>query len=562
MPTFHIRDNVPDIQLVNQLHIMAAENNVSGLTDYLKSFNGNINEPDQDVTAVYIAASLGYDAILKLLLEKNASLDQQVEGLYPIDIALLNSHYQAAALMLAKGGKTSLYLQKSNISKELKENLFAALKGLPEDIGTSALFDATQPHTELGKIFFTPRGIDMPSLNYGTLLLIARYLWSDRRIIVPGWYRGQDAQIDSLIKTDDGEAITKHFKQTVGEKFKLDSTMWVYSSDNVRYLTPLYYACGTNKPKAAQALIDAGADVNQVVTEHNRKTYTSLEIALISGHDAIIQLLLKSTQLLNSTQIDVTTPTSDGNASLLTTARYGRVQYIDLLIHKGAEIGHQNNEGETALIRSARFNQLAAFQKLLAQTPSPLLTLADLSGQTVWHWAAAVGNETMIATLIEKDPSNMNQLSMQGQSPLRIAASPCKIKAITLLLKAGATLDKTTLELLTHHSIKADIFDEITSLEKTKAIPELKKILDKTTPLGEVFHAQRNSTLLGGKAPSLFNPRSVLYDVVQELERLGVDVLPYRRAVAAQQDNPQRSLLSRLTGGRGNSDIDRPNQTL
>jgi len=166
----------------------------------------------------------------------------------------------------------------------------------------------------------------------------------------------------------------------------------------------------------------------------------------------------------------------------------------------------------------------------------------------------------VVETMLTKGGVNLDTLTNKGKSPLRLAAERNHTKVITLLLRQDALLDEETLNLLTRHSIKLAIFNELQTLVKPKAIPELKKILDKTTPLGKVFHAQRNSTLLGGKAPSLFNPRSVLYDVVQELERLGEDVLSYR--AAAKQENQSGGLLNRLMGGRGNSDVDRPHRIL
>jgi ankyrin repeat protein len=161
--------------------------------------------------------------------------------------------------------------------------------------------------------------------------------------------------------------------------------------------TPLMVAVHGDKPRAAAALIRAGADMNAL----DKQRYDALTIAGVAGNLAIVQLLLR-----HGAKPDQTTSPYEGTP-LIATAHRGHVAIVKALIKAGAPLNHVNNLGWTALIEA--------------------IVLGDGGPR-----------HTAIVAALVKARADLNIADRQGVRPLTLARRRGYKKIAVILEKAGA----------------------------------------------------------------------------------------------------------------------------
>ena len=118
--------------------------------------------------------------------------------------------------------------------------------------------------------------------------------------------------------------------------------------------TALFTAVEFQSLPSAQALINAGADINS----KNIKGYTPLHFAHRSSRD-IIELLIDKGAAINARA-------DNGSTPLMEAVIAKNIQIVKSLLDKGARVDLRNNEGKTAL-DLARDNNLPSIVYLLQQ---------------------------------------------------------------------------------------------------------------------------------------------------------------------------------------------------
>ena len=84
---------------------------------------------------------------------------------------------------------------------------------------------------------------------------------------------------------------------------------------------------------------------------------------------------------LASTDVGVNSQNRFGNTALISAAEKGNVEMVEYLINNGADIEHQNNEGQTAAMKAVKGNRYYVLKIFLDQNIN--LNLSDYSGRTI-----------------------------------------------------------------------------------------------------------------------------------------------------------------------------------
>jgi len=206
--------------------------------------------------------------------------------------------------------------------------------------------------------------------------------------------------------------------------------------------------------QAAQALIAAGADVNQF----DETGMTPLMIAASEGRVAMTRLLLDA-------HADVNLVGQDGTTALMRAASANRRDEIQLLLQHGAAVDAKNAGGMTALMAAAFGGYAEAVRALVAAKADP--NVRDNQGRSALMAASASGDAATVDVLLKAgaDPdvadaghgtpmtyaaadghaAVMELLRKRGLKPnagdLALAAAGCHPEAVKIALAAGVSVD-------------------------------------------------------------------------------------------------------------------------
>ncbi|MCP5086108.1 MAG: ankyrin repeat domain-containing protein [Rhodobacteraceae bacterium] len=152
--------------------------------------------------------------------------------------------------------------------------------------------------------------------------------------------------------------------------------------------TPLQKAIEARDVEAVQALLQQGADVNELGDYGE----TALTAAILSGSDAIVPLLLDS-------GAGIANRNSGGFTPLHAAAYTNNESVAALLVERGASIDDQQNKaGVTALSIAAEENHLGVARVLTDHGAG--VDLADMNGYTPLTRAIWIGHTDVAQLLI------------------------------------------------------------------------------------------------------------------------------------------------------------------
>ncbi|MDI1227119.1 MAG: ankyrin repeat domain-containing protein [bacterium] len=208
----------------------------------------------------------------------------------------------------------------------------------------------------------------------------------------------------------------------------------------------------------ATALVEAGADIHAVDTKGN----TPLQIAIyrkawdvasylvdIGGHknhtnEAGLTILARAVEndapaaliaRLFDTGVDVNAASQNISAPLLSAARKGNAEVIELLLKQpGIRPDIRDREGMSALMLATVAGRKEAVEALLAGKASPDYTSGDKL--TPLSYAAAAGHQEILEMLI-KAGATLEVPNQYGYSALSNAASNGNIRMVMTLLAAA-----------------------------------------------------------------------------------------------------------------------------
>lgn len=191
--------------------------------------------------------------------------------------------------------------------------------------------------------------------------------------------------------------------------------------------TPLIYACLKGSRDLVKLLLENDADASLA----NQKSRMPLHFAAETGNYQIISLLLDAGADVNCTDNDGVTP-------LMLLAKNGKTDAaLKLLQNPEIDINRRDNASRMAIdyATSAGLRELV---KALSQVEEEH---ADTYGNTTLHHACWNEQSEVVKVLLEKEPSSVNKLNDNGESPLILAVQKSNLTIAELLLAAGAKPD-------------------------------------------------------------------------------------------------------------------------
>ncbi|WP_353284266.1 ankyrin repeat domain-containing protein [Wolbachia endosymbiont (group A) of Lasioglossum fulvicorne] len=167
-------------------------------------------------------------------------------------------------------------------------------------------------------------------------------------------------------------------------------------------------------------LISEGADVNIVEDLH-----TPLYWAAKNGHFNIVEVLLDNGAYVDgvnySMERDVLTLLQEKEAeycksSLHLAARLGKLEAVEGLLEKKANVNAQNDTGKTPLHVAAEHDHKEVVEALL-KVEGINVNAQDGYGSTPLHLAAKMGHTEIVKDLLDKG-ANVNAEDEEGNTPL------------------------------------------------------------------------------------------------------------------------------------------------
>ncbi|MHC1704037.1 MAG: ankyrin repeat domain-containing protein [Tenuifilaceae bacterium] len=250
--------------------------------------------------------------------------------------------------------------------------------------------------------------------------------------------------------------IASSGKQIEIQKFLLEKGADVNAQES-DLSTPLHYAAVRNHKEGALLLIEKGADINALDNEK----HTPLHLASQNGIMDIVTVLVKSGAKLELKDDYGRTPL------LLGSRERGGADLIRILLEAGANINSIDNSGYNSLSLAAWRGKKAVVDVLLDhKTALPdnnnvLVTLVSSSVQkalvrlfryivdagfdpktikTFLNDAAAGGSKEIVSDLISKG-FKVNEIDINGWSPIHYAAYNGRFDAVSMLIEKGADIN-------------------------------------------------------------------------------------------------------------------------
>jgi cytohesin len=240
--------------------------------------------------------------------------------------------------------------------------------------------------------------------------------------------------------------------------------------------TALHMAAGRRDKEAVEFLISRGAIVGAV---DNLWKNTPLHMAAAFGKRETAELLIASGADINAKMITGRTP-------LHQAAERGHQEVVSLLIARAADINAKDRSGFTPLdlaLDGGFDNVVNSLRQVGGQPGDPLrLTIID---------AVKAGNCSRVKELLAEGANVMARDSVEGRTPLHLAARKGDLEMTNLLISKGADInDETANEGTPLHAAVEGGFKEIAEILLAKGAN-----IEATTPYG---YTPLHSAVLAG----------------------------------------------------------------
>ena len=219
--------------------------------------------------------------------------------------------------------------------------------------------------------------------------------------------------------------------------------------------TPLYLAAARGHEKVVTTLLSHGGDPNAFDNQGLSPTHA----ALLAGHDSTVRNLIDAGGAMDiriaagigdlaalKRYIDVYRATEiylkmRGGAALSFAAANNQTQAIELLLDAGV-IQSKEVDGQLAFYYAVHNQQHAAVELLLEKKVKSDVTMDTYLGSPL-HFAAYKKDDALINLLL-KHGADVEELNLDEESPLHLAAQVGGAEAVSALLDAGAKIDART----------------------------------------------------------------------------------------------------------------------
>jgi len=445
------------------IHEAARQGDVAAVRAQLDRGAGVSVQDSNSRHPLHLAAAAGHIEVAKLLLERGADINSFGGWDYwcatPLQLAVLKRQRAMAKLLVDHGADVNACLGGKLAHAPIPALQLAAGSGQKQIV--ELLLDHGANVNQAGLIGF--EGTALYAAVSGRHFAVARLLLA----------RGAKMDVYVAAGMGDVDNLKRLLKADptliVGKRRGEGDFVWTD-------LTPLHWAAMTDSLKAAEFLIQQGADVNAFGGAFWRWGSTPLHVASRRGSLAVARVLLASGAEVNSRN-------SDNEVPLFGAIGAVKPRMAALLVEHGANIEAKDNDGETPLhaairARDWRGKPDGRMVKLLLERGAKVNT-KDQWGVTALHVAAERGCSAHVELLLSRG-AKINATDKGGRTPL-IAALPSGFlskpkedpKLIALLLANGADVNAkdneghTALSLATQNGFK----DVVRLLQEHGATP-------------------------------------------------------------------------------------------
>jgi ankyrin repeat protein len=354
---------------------------------YLSSKYSINQKSDWEETPVHVAINKNSKnplETIKLLRHHNADI-------------LIRNKYQATCLHLASQ-KNNAELAKYFVNEGIEVNDTT-------DYGQTALHYAAKNNNKEMVDFLLENGANTDEKAFYTGAGFAEY----------------STIIHSAVLNDWLDVLDKCIKEGINVNCKVSKSR--YKKD----ATPLLYAVESNKLKAAQYLIEHGADVNAFELWTG---YTPLVTAIRNGNTELFDLLMK-----NGANVSIPTPTLNGFPiyhCFHTENEKAGHHFAKAIITNNSYFPPNTKEG--SVIFDEMYKKLY-LERVKAKSTS--LFEKDVPDLTPLHECARLGWTDLCEILIDKG-ADVNAKSSKAYSPIQKAVQNKKYVTAKLLIQKGA----------------------------------------------------------------------------------------------------------------------------
>jgi ankyrin repeat protein len=177
------------------------------------------------------------------------------------------------------------------------------------------------------------------------------------------------------------------------------------------------------------------------MTSKQARTYKNIALCLAAAHDSLAPLAMRL--LAGGAEVDAAGP-SDGYTPLGIACEHGNVVMVERLIAAGSRVDNASIDGATPLFLAAQNNRLDVVKLLIAAGAD--VNKAGADGCTPLHVAVGKGHAGVVSVLVETAGVDLNAALTDGVSagvtPLFVAAQDNRLDVVTLLIAAGADVNK------------------------------------------------------------------------------------------------------------------------
>lgn len=413
--------NAKDSRGWTPVHFTAA----GGQTDTLEVLLAAGGSPDSPTeagsTPLYFAAEKGHLAVIEMLFRYKPNMNP-----IPIKLDGQSPHHTAAA-----GGHLDVFKYLEIKCKDVE----------PDEYGELPIHDAARGgHLAILDLLADKSNITAPNKETRLPIHLAAFhghLDAVRKLLQFGREVGMSIDVKC-----------RDLSVTVEE-----------SPDGL--LTPLYLAVALDNPKAAEYLINEGADLNvrsfdkstllheaaengtsetfELLLEHNLDPFekdenleTPLHTATRHGNARVVDIYLEMQSI--AAILDVVN--IDGDSALMLAIDNKHAHIAEKLISKGANIHSLDDYQNSLLKASVDLEEVTVFKRLLEEGVN--VNITNAFGMTALHRAAERGRLDVCEMLIERGV-NINAGERTAKlTPLHHAAQHNNVDVIQSLLNAGA----------------------------------------------------------------------------------------------------------------------------
>jgi ankyrin repeat protein len=184
-------------------------------------------------------------------------------------------------------------------------------------------------------------------------------------------------------------------------------------------------AARTGQVDGAQALIDAGANVNWADA---RGRAPAMEVA---GNLACLRLVIKAGARVDAQALD-------GTTALMRAVSSDATECVQELLRAGAPVNAQDKDGVSAAMKAASPSRLGCLLALLQAGADP--NACDHWGHTLLMRAASMNSVDTVERLVKVGVS-LDAQNHQGHTAAMLAAATGCEAALMVLMEAGANLE-------------------------------------------------------------------------------------------------------------------------